>query len=1541
MAGYRPRDWHVLDLDRDPTPGDPDRVRTLARTLHTFAEDVAGALKVVKSMAEDDATLQWAGKSADVFKDEFSDVPKNLKKLKKSYEMCGDALAAYWPKLERAQALADKALAKGREAQHDLSSAKSRLASADSWVTRAGREADKYKDDPTGSKSGADKPDEAKVRAATRDVQHAKSAHTKAQSDVNSAQDALSAAKKMAEDARKMRDDAAREAKHKIDDASDAGIQNRSWWEDVGDWFEDNWDTIVTVCKVVVTVVGIVAMIIGGPILGAIVLVAALVVLADTLYKYSKGQASLWDVGFAALDCIPGMKGLTTLGGLAKGLKGGMAAMKGLRGGLKGVGLAVRGLGKNARGMIADGAKGAYSRVKNVVKSKGSDPVDMATGAMYLPQSDVELPGLLPLSLTRRAASDYRCGWWFGPTWSSTIDQRLEVDQEGIVFVTEDGMLLAYPHPADRHTPVLPEAGPRWPLTSLDDGGYRIDTPRTGQARHFARPAADGVAPITYITDRNQHSITFDYDEHGTPLAVRHSGGYHLRFATDEGRISTLSLVGAGESGSDIVIKRYGYTDGNLTETINSSGLPLRFAYDHRLRIRSWTDTNHRSYAYTYDDRDRCIAEGGEAGHFNVTLDYDGTDPAWPGCRVTSLTTAEGATSRFVINDNSQVIAEFDALGNGLRTSYDEHHHVVSLVNSLGHVTQFENNTAGQPVRIVRSDGHVIQAEYNDLYLLEKLVSADGMTQRHAHDERGNRISETDRVGSTTEFAYDEQGRLTAVKDPLGHVTQVRCDPAGLPIEIIDPLGGITRYERDRFGRPIAITDALGALTRFEWTVEGRLTRRTAPDGTTESWTYDGEGNCINHTDPLGSVTSYEYTHFDLLSARTTSDGVRYEFAHDAALRLTQVSAPLGLLWTYRYDAAGRLISETDFDDRTVVYGHDAAGRLTSRTNAQGHTVRYERNELGQVTTKDVVGQVTTYTYDPAGRLTQAEGPDATLTLHRDQYGRLSQEIVNGRALTYEYDALGRRTARVTPSGVRTEWTYDAMGNRTGMVSSGRSVEFTYDPAGREVMRSIGGGALTLDLTYDPLGRLVSQSLAGPLGQDVQRRTYAYRADGHVSTVDDQLAGSHSFELDLVGRVTEVHAADWTERYAYDDMGNQMAASWPAEHSGTDAIGDRTYAGTTITRAGRVRYQHDALGRIVLRQKIRLSRKPDTWRYEWDAEDRLTAVTTPDGTRWRYEYDPLGRRIAKMRLAKDGENVAERIEFAWDGTILCEQTTAAHDLHNQVTLTWEHQGLSPISQSESIAAIDAPQEEIDSRFYAIVTDVVGTPSELVDEQGGVAWRARRTVWGTTTWLKKSEAYTPLRFPGQYHDAETGLHYNYFRHYDPETARYLTPDPLGLTPAPNPSTYVENPLRQTDALGLAPDYPLGERGNPFGSRADAEKAAFDVAGVPHGSTPDAEWVVMGDKTYKNMPGYVYSKDPTHWGNFRQFETDSGSRVIVEHTHDPAGLHFHAGAPKGMTPEEQSRNLVNFGWDNTQAGYGTMERYRALDKPGGDHHFFYQN
>ncbi|MFC9062887.1 DUF6531 domain-containing protein, partial [Streptomyces sp. NPDC057074] len=1086
-------------------------------------------------------------------------------------------------------------------------------------------------------------------------------------------------------------------------------IQNRSWWEDVDDSFSDNWDTIVAVCKVVVAVVGIVAMIIGGPILGAIVLVAALVVLADTLYKYSKGQASLWDVGLAALDCIPGMKGLTSLGGLAKGLKGGMAAMAGIKGGMKGMGLALRGLGKNARGMVADGAKGAYNRVKSVVRSKGSDPVDMATGAMYLPQTDVELPGLLPLAFTRRVASDYRCGWWFGPTWASTLDQRIEVDEAGVNFVTEDGLILSYPHPSDTSVPVMPEAGPRRPLTRTEDGGYRIDEPVTGHAHHFARPTTEGIALLVRLTDRNQHTISFDHDEYGTPLAIRHSGGYHLKLTTDDGRVTALSLAGGAEDGTDVVIKRYGYTDGNLTAVTNSSGLPLRFTYDERLRVTSWEDTNHRRYAYAYDDQDRCVAEGGEAGHITITLDYDGNDAGWPDCRVTTLTTAEGAVTRFVINGNSQVVAEADPLGGTVRTEFDANHHVVSWADPLGHMTFLSHDDVGRVTQIVDPDGAVTHYSYSALGRPTEITMPNGAIWRRHYDQRGNCLSTVNPSGGVTRYEYDHRGHLTKVVDVSGAVTVMRSNAAGLSVEVTDALGNTERRSYDAFGRERRTIDALGVMTERVWTVEG-LIRSVDRAGAQEWWDYDGEGNCVRHIDAGGRETRYTYTHFDLLASRILADGSSYSFQYDSSLRMTGVTNPEGLTWRYEYDQAGRLRAESDFDGRLQRYEHDRVGRLTARMNALGQVIRYERDALGRVISKQCGRDHTTYDYDALGHVSRAVGQSVVLEFRRDAEGRLTGESVNGRSTAYHYDDSGRLIRRVMPSGTTSSWSYDDAGYNSGLLVAGRTIGIRRDAVGRELAFTFDE-SLELNRAYDDVGRLTEQGVTA-LGQQqrVQHRSYEYEADGSLSRMDDRLNGARDFDLDAAGRVTTVRAAEWTEGYAYDSSGNQIMGAWPADHPGQDATGVRTYEGMRIKRAGRVRFEYDAQGRVVLRQKTRLSRKPDTWRYEWDAEDRLISLVTPDGAIWRYQYDPFGRRTAKLRMADDGRTVLEQTLFAWDGTTLAEQETVSAELPHVVTLSWHHHGLHPIAQSERLTSKELPDEEVDSRFYAIVTDLVGAPA---------------------------------------------------------------------------------------------------------------------------------------------------------------------------------------------------------------------------------------
>lgn len=1071
--------------------------------------------------------------------------------------------------------------------------------------------------------------------------------------------------------------------------------------------------------------------------------------------------------------------------------------------GTKGAGLARGGLRLAMKEGVEEAAGQSVRRTaRNVVEKDADDvarrpgekvcekdPVDVATGRMVLPQTDVALPGVLPLLVKRQFESSYRLGGWFGPSWSSTLDQRLETDTEGVVFVGDDGLVLAYPHPAPG-VPTLPSHGPRWPLDRVE-GGYTLTDPESGHTRHFA-DRSDTLAVLEQLDDRNGNWLTFEYDADGAPSALVHSGGYHLGISTAEGRVTALRLTGADQE-----LIRYGHTGGHLTEVTNSSGRPTRFTYDESARITSWTDTNDSHFTYGYDAQDRCVHQSGAAGHLRSTFTYGAPDPS-TGDSATAITDSLGHTSHYRVNRHCQVVAETDPLGATTRYQRDRRNRLLSVTGPLGHTTEFHRDADGNPVRVTRPDGREARAEYDALGLPVKVTRPDGTTVRQTYDDRGNLTSITDAAGQTTHLAYDDAGHLVSVTDPLGHATTLAADRAGLPLRVTDPLGATTSYERDAFGRPVTITDPTGAVTRLEWTVEGHLARRTAPDGTAESWTYDGEGNRTTHTDALGAVSRFEYTHFDLLTARTGPDGVRHAFTYDTELRLTEVTNPQGLTWSYVYDPAGRLAAETDFDDRTLTYAYDPASRLTARTNALGETIAFERDELGRTVRKDAAGAVTTYAFDLTDQLAEAAGPDgSTFQILRDRYGRTVSETVDGRTLTYTHDALGRRTGRTTPTGATTTWSYDQAGRRTGMVASGHRIDFTYDAAGREVGRHIGE-SLSLEHTFDVLGRLRAQSVRTAPGGLLRRRAYEYRADGNVTRIDDDQS-SRTFDLDATGRVTAVHATGWTERYAYDEAGNQTEASWPATHPGGEATGPRAYTGTRITRAGGIRYEHDALGRTVLRQKTRLSRRPDTWRYEWDTEDRLTAVTTPDGTRWRYTYDPLGRRTAKLRMA--GETVAERVVFTWDSTTLCEQTTSSAELPHPVTLTWNHQGLHPVTQTERIAS--APDSDIDSRFYAIVTDLIGTPTELIDETGETAWRTRSTLWGTTAWASNSTAYTPLRFPGQYFDPETGLHYNYFRHYDPETARYLSPDPLGLEPAPNPVSYVHNPVNWADPLGLAP------------------------------------------------------------------------------------------------------------------------------------------
>ncbi|MDT0309576.1 RHS repeat-associated core domain-containing protein [Streptomyces sp. DSM 44917] len=1404
-----------MDLDRDPTPGDPEEIRQLSEELQDFADDVGEALGRIRGMASDRAVQEWAGLSAEAFRAEFDGVPGNLDKLQRSYDMAADALARYWPELQTAQGMADRALQRAIDAQAALSSAQTQLDDAQSWVSRAGDEAERLQDERD-QEDAPEPPDETQVRQAVRDHQAAQQAASTAQSRVDNAEADLSAARELARQALDMREEAARTCANGIDEASDAGIHNRRWWERAIDFVVDNWDTIVSVCQAIVAVLGIVVMIIGGP-LAWVVLAAALVVLADTLIDYANGRASLWDVAFAALDCIPGMKGLTTLGGLARGLRGGLSAA---RTGLRGIAQGVRGLGQSLRRM----GRGADDLVCR------TDPIDMATGEMVMTATDVELPGVLPLILKRHHRTSLREGTWFGPSWASTLDQRLILDDSGLRFVTADGMILDYPRPlAD--APVLPVEGPRWPLSWDGQPGtpLTIHQPTTGHTLHFSPvPTRRGAElPLTALTDRNNNTLHITYDETGAPAEITHTGGHHLTITTDTGRITALTLLSDPQQPT---LLRYAYDQhGNLTEIYNSSGLPLKLTYDEKARITSWEDRNGTRYHYTYDADGRCTATNGTDGVLASRITYD------PHTHRTLFTDSLGNTTVYQFNDSYQLTTETDPLGHHTHRTWDRYDRIQSITDPLGNTTRYTRDEHGHLTSIHRPDGREVSLTCDELGRPTRVVQADGGTWRQEFDAAGNRTALTDPAGAVTRFRYEANGALAELTDALGSVTRIESDPAGLATAVVAATGATTRYRRDAFGRVTEVTSPAGAVTTWEWTPEGRPLRQVDPNGAARSWTWDAEGNCLTHTDRNGGVTFYEYGAFDMATAEIRPDGARYAFTRDTENRLLRVTNAQGLTWDYERDPMGRVVRESDFDGRVVSFSYDEAGRLTSRTNALGQTLSLTRGPLGQITEKTVDGVTTRFSHDALGRLVGAvrDGKGAPdLRLVRDAMGRVVAETVGARTISNAYDAIGRRLSRTTPAGVESAWTYTPFGAPATLATSGRVLAFTYDAEGRETGRRIGD-ALTLGHSWDPAGQLTGQRLLrGP--QALQSRSYDWRPDNYLIGVHDAEAGETRYELDALGRPVVVRSGASEEAYSYDLDGNQTSGRWSGER--TDACGERDYAGMRVTRAGRTRYAYDDAGRTVERRVRTLSGKVRTWEYSWDAEDRLTGVVTPGGGRWLYAYDPLGRRVAKRRLAADGRE-DRRVEFAWDGPVLAEQTVYEAGAAVPVTLTWNHHAHHPLTQVErrgdsgsglGSGAGSGPRSgpaltdaEVDERFYAIITDLVGTPTHLVSESGETAWRSDLTLWGGG---HDQEAQCPLRFPGQYADAETGWHYNLHRHYDPDISRYTSPDPLGLDPAPNAYSYARNPHTWTDPLGLTP------------CREAARRQALRDAGVPDGAEP---------------------------------------------------------------------------------------------------------
>ncbi|MGS0468150.1 RHS repeat-associated core domain-containing protein [Cobetia marina] len=243
-------------------------------------------------------------------------------------------------------------------------------------------------------------------------------------------------------------------------------------------------------------------------------------------------------------------------------------------------------------------------------------------------------------------------------------------------------------------------------------------------------------------------------------------------------------------------------------------------------------------------------------------------------------------------------------------------------------------------------------------------------------------------------------------------------------------------------------------------------------------------------------------------------------------------------------------------------------------------------------------------------------------------------------------------------------------------------------------------------------------------------------------------------------------------------------------------------------------------------------------------------------THARYAYDSMGRRIWKQ-VTQQG-NAPELIVFTWGGDLLQSEeryqghlpvmahapllkleveepsrsysTPIAQRQHTlgylanlvpqrRVSYLFEANSFIPAAKLETrFEAIEQQTgtgQSGDTRYqpsaaelYYLQTDHLGTPLEVADSDGNLVWVGQYRAWGQLERAKDGNGElastdNPLRFQGQYHDEETGLHYNRFRYYDPAVGRFTTQDPIGLMGGENLYQYAPNPTGWVDPLGLSP------------------------------------------------------------------------------------------------------------------------------------------
>lgn len=783
----------------------------------------------------------------------------------------------------------------------------------------------------------------------------------------------------------------------------------------------------------------------------------------------------------------------------------------------------------------------------------------------------------------------------------------------------------------------------------------------------------------------------------------------------------------------------------------------------------------------------------------------------------------DGAQWRYNHDSSGQLAKVIAPLGETIEFAYDSQGNLLNYQAANGYQESYSYSNRGLLTSYTEIYSNnaapaITQLDYNHRGLLTKVTDPLGFEWEYQYDEQGNLISEKDPQNRTMQYGYDVNNRISQVIDGNGTATSVvyfdtvappppNQFPGGFVGPTLTPSQSSYAFEPvirivfpgGKFYRDLKynktgqlITDSLvptnpnsgdtEQITQYEYDEDRRLIRTIRPDGLFEDKTYDLIGRLASMTEPGKGTTTISYPEGDRKVVYEDGVGGITQHIFSSRRQLTQEIKADGSAVNYQYDLNGNLLNYINSRGQVIQYNYDPA------FNIIGYSIH---PSVGAAANKSV-----SLPRNLRGDLLGYNDGLTSQTISRDIFGRTSNVSTNYGAFTkaysYTYTGAGDLASYTNIDGVVQSYGYDMGGYfaNLSIPGQGNISTPTDSVSGNKEFTQFPGGNRQ-EYTYDSFNRIKKIQSKNSTGTN----TYL---DYQYSYINAPANG--------MGLISSIQTEHGTYNYTYGNAFRLVAASYPDgshEFFDYDAIGRRSPLGGTpwvynangaLLSTGTESYTYDADGNRITKTEGVGTATPSTTHYFYDTEDRLLKIEKPLGTVVAtYEYDAFNRRISKT-VGSGINAVKTYFHYNEDGLAaeLDSQGVVQRKYHFAPDGMW---GTNPLAIEQG------------GNLYQYHNDHLGTPQQMRDGGGGLAWEGRYKAFGKVNVLSggASGVSNNLRFPGQFEDGESGLYYNYFRSYDPGVGAYLQFDPIGIRTGYNRYLYVRaNPLGMIDPWGLEPE-----------------------------------------------------------------------------------------------------------------------------------------